>query len=596
MNDLKKNNEEMSLPQKIISEHEPQVGDVYKSNSMSYDIFVRIKKIEKQKLESGVYYTRLYLEEYDMFSRDWHESRWGEDYYVGLDSLKDSYSYVIFDFDEMLQQFDELESGKVNFGDVAPIESTALVAKGKTDLMVMKEQQEMTIARVRYMKDMMEAKAKDYTRAMERKMQPLINAIAVMNKTVENMKYAIQVIEGYLGVGVDAITVSDGDRAAMGTPVVVRQRILFMDEEVACIKADGQGLDHYGKEVFYEWMKDPKNRDIIVPEERCIVIMKPKRYDYHYTDDFYENRYMNRWNHHSFIVIRDGDNVLCIESDNLSVYDKVFIKPVEQVAKSRIETGINKKNQEGLIKRTIYLCAVLQGLVEQGVLFGGDPEINIIKGRNVNLVYDDDDNMIGTGIMPFKDFLKEKNNGVRRGSRILYYYGGEPTRFYASKWTMPEEPERGVYSVEENEDGKLYFLYMPIGKAYSWTKGYVDRVKRIGWTLGSYINYDAVTSSEMEAYLKDRTQRKHYCDIIPLLTLLKIAKAEEESWERDFSNLMAAQFKDHDETQVRQIISEAIVWWREKVIYVRPLKSDDKKSWRMIKGYIEKRLRHETNH
>lgn len=260
MNDLKKNNEEMSLPQKIISEHEPQVGDVYKSNSMSYDIFVRIKKIEKQKLESGVYYTRLYLEEYDMFSRDWHESRWGEDHYVGLDSLKDSYSYVIFDFDEMLQQFDELESGKVNFGDVAPIESTALVAKGKTDLMVMKEQQEMTIARVRYMKDMMEAKAKDYTRAMERKMQPLKNAIAVMNKTVENMKYAIQVIEGYLGVGVDAITVSDGDRAAMGTPVVVRQRILFMDEEVACIKADGQGLDHYGKEVFYEWMKDPKKQ------------------------------------------------------------------------------------------------------------------------------------------------------------------------------------------------------------------------------------------------------------------------------------------------------------------------------------------------
>lgn len=581
MNDIAKNPEEISLPQKIRNEHEPQVGDVYKSNSMSYETFVRIKRIEKYKTEDGEEYTRLYLEEYDMFSREWHESRWGEDYHIGPDSLKSSYSYVIFDFDEMLRQFDELESGKVSFDDAEPVESTALVAKGKTDLLAMKEQQEMTMAKVGYMKDMMEAKAKDYTRAMERKMQPLKNALAVMNKTVENMKYAIRVIEGYLGVGVDAITISDGDRAAMGTPVAVRQRILFMDEEVACIMADGQGLDHYGKDVFYEWMKDPKNRDIIVPEERCIVIMKPKRYDHHYTNDFYENRIQNKWNHHSFIVIRDGDNVLCIESDNLCVYDKVFIKSDDTKSNSSMEEQM---------KRTIYLCAVLQGMIEQGVLFGGDTEVNIIKGRNVNLVYDDDDNMLGTGIMPFKDFVREKNNGVKRGCRIVYYGEGKPTRYYANEWTMPDKPKWGVYSVEENEDGKRYFLYMPEDKAYSWTEGYTERVKRIGWTLGNYINYDAVTSAEIEAYLADRTQRKYYVRIIPLLTSLKKAKAEEESWERDFSNLMAAQFKDHDETQVRQIISEAIVWWREKVIYIRPLKSDDKKSWRMIKSYVEKRL------
>ena len=583
MNDITKQ-DEMSLPQKIRSEHEPQVGDVYQSNSMSYEIFVRIKRIETYKSESGQEYKRFYFEEYDMYSREWRESRWGEDYYIGADSLK-SYSYVIFDFEEMLRQFDEIDSGNVSFDDMAPIESTALVAKGKSDLLAMKEQQEMTIAKVSYMKDMLEAKAKDYKRAMERKMEPLKNAIAVMRKTVENMNYAIKVIEGYLGVGVEAITITDGERAETGSAVTVRQRILFMDEEVACIMADGQGLDHYGKDVFYEWMKEPKNRDIIVPEKRCIVIMKPKRYDHYYSDDFYDNRAMNRWNHHSFIVIRDGDNVLCIESGNLCVFDKVFTKPDE----------CKTESMEAQIKRTIYLCAVLQGLVEQGVLFGGDPNINIIKGHNVNLVYDDDDNMIGTGIMPFNDFVKEKNKGIKRGSRIVYYGGGEPTKYYASKWNMPDSPKCGVYSVEVNEQGKHYFLYMPTEKAYSWTEGYTERKKRIGWTLGNYINYDAVTSAEIEAYFRDRTQRKHYVKIIPLLSNLKMAKADEESWERDFSKLMAAQFKDYDETRVMALINEAIVWWREKVIYIRPLKSDDKKSWRMIKSFIEKRLSHETN-
>ena len=32
----------------------------------------------------------------------------------------------------------------------------------------------------------------------------------------------------------------------------------------------------------------------------------------------------------------------------------------------------------------------------------------------------------------------------------------------------------------------------------------------------------------------------------------------------------------------RQDIREAIAWWKEKVIFTRPLRSDDAKAWRMI--------------
>lgn len=304
MNELDKK-QDISLPEKLQNEHEPQIGDVYKSKSMSYEQFIRISGMESETLEDGHVITRCSYEEFNMFKREWEPCRWGESHRVSIDQIKNSYEYVIFQFDELLEQFDEVESGKLDLGNLEPVETTALVAKGKNDLLAMKDSHEMVLKRLSYMREMMRSKADYYVREMEKKMQPLKDAMAIMSKTVENMKYAIRVIEGYLGIGVEAITISDGERADAGTPVSVRQRILFMDEEVACIMADGQGLDHYKKDVFYEWMKDPKNRDIIVPEERCIVIMKPKRFDHHYFSDAYYNRILNEWNHHSFIVIRD---------------------------------------------------------------------------------------------------------------------------------------------------------------------------------------------------------------------------------------------------------------------------------------------------
>ena len=113
MNDIAKNPEEISLPQKIRNEHEPQVGDVYKSNSMSYEGFVKITDIEICKGTDGEKFKRLHIAEYDMYKRQWQAK--SRD--ISPESLSQYYSYVIFDFDEMLRQFDELESGKIGFDD-----------------------------------------------------------------------------------------------------------------------------------------------------------------------------------------------------------------------------------------------------------------------------------------------------------------------------------------------------------------------------------------------------------------------------------------------------------------------------------------------
>ena len=577
MSDLQKS-EYKSIVEKTKEEHEPTIGDVYYYHTNKE--FIRLESKDGEKF---VY------QWYDFESKQWkYNSEYNRD--ISVSSLKNYYEYVMFDFNDVIDSFDKYIEGESSFQQPEETDSTSLVVKGKVNLELMRNENELAVERMNLAQKVMESKLACQRYALEQKMKPLRTAMEIMRKTVKDITYAISVIEGYLGEGVEYVSITDGERAQQGTPVTVRQRILFMDEEVMIVDEFGNGIDYTDKNVFYEKMKDTCFRDIIVPEPRCIVVMKPRRYDRKYTSDYYENKQMNKWNHHSFVVIRDGDCVDCIESDNLCVYDKVF-KKIDTTKLNFRE----KEESERLVKRTVYLCAVLQGLVEKGIIFDRDTSVNIIKGDNLNLVYDDDCNSIGSGIMPWRKFLETKNAEIRRGSRILYICGGETKRYYCKEYNIPPGPETGVYNVEV-ENGDISFLYLPDQTIYTY-RDYHQRTKKESWMLdysAFYINYDNVSSEELDIYLKDRTQRHLYESILPLIVNIKKAKKEEEAWEQDFVSLMEREFVQYENEDVRIAIYEGIEWWKTKVIYIRPLKSDDKKSWRMIKGYVKRKLESKT--
>lgn len=68
--------------------------------------------------------------------------------------------------------------------------------------------------------------------------------------------------------------------------------------------------------------------------------------------------------------------------------------------------------------------------------------------------------------------------------------------------------------------------------------------------------------------------------MIPLLLKARKFKEEEKRDEDAFVELM---WKDFGYLDIKVAIREAISWWKNKVIYTRPLRSDDAKAWRMIK-------------
>ena len=146
---------------------------------------------------------------------------------------------------------------------------------------------------------------------------------------IEKVMKVISMIELYLGVNEELMQISEGEKADPAEPLTLRQLVLYMDEETALMGYRCDGYDYEDIEKFDEWLLDPKNRDIVIPEKRSIVVFKPRRKDKNYSDDFYFNKVRNQWNHVSYILMRNGDNLYRVFSTNFSVSDTVFPRKAE---------------------------------------------------------------------------------------------------------------------------------------------------------------------------------------------------------------------------------------------------------------------------
>ena len=433
-----------------------------------------------------------------------------------------------------------------------------------------------------------------------------------LEREIDLCKKVLSWLQAYTGKDISFQQICSGEHASPNTPLSIRQRILFMDEEVAVVNKDGQGLDYTQKEEFYQWLKNPQNRDIILPEKRCVVVMKPKRYNHYYSSDSYTNSIINKRNRHSFIMIRDGENVYAIESDNLCIYGAAIPRKSDyerlKASNTRSMRGFDEDNYQRelneLKSRSMFYMMLLQGLIDNGEIFGPHTEINISKNINTVIIFDDEtDSLIGSGIKPFREYQSELSADIKRGSRVLYIGGNEYSRsggkfkrYYEYEGSAPDTPWAGLYSVDE-ENGELSFKYMPGEDIFDQTEGrWRARKNRVTWIFdkSSVINFDSLDLDILNTYLNDRSQRQHYRPIMKLLLVARKEKEKEHKEESAFINIMVQQIVSETslpDTDIRAIVTDVIQWWKHKVIYKRALTSDDAKAWRMIKKETLRRLK-----
>lgn len=301
----------------------------------------------------------------------------------------------------------------------------------------------------------------------------LYGVVAVFQKQIKKIYRVITTIELYLGIDEEIVQIREGVPAPAETPISFRQQVLFMDEEVG-IHEEG-GIDFKEIEVFDEWLCRGKNVDIVLPEKKGVVVLRPRRHDKRYTEDGFMNIMMNIPNHeNTYILIRNGDCLYRIFTEKLVIKNRLFPLRKElqelftQMQKETWED--NKEKIEDEMYQYKQRAILMQGLIDRTEILHPLPaeKLNIFRleenQNSVNFIYDDEA-ALPSGRMSFWDWKTYINEKIGAGSRVLltgsyegrsYKYSGKDyaDRFYMAKNSydglknVPDLPKEGVFTVE----------------------------------------------------------------------------------------------------------------------------------------------------
>ena len=620
MSDIQKVPEHENHIDRIRKDHVPAAGDVYLKKDAFYpdNLLLRLK----EEVSEGVFaYESINPETGEVLVADDGRRRT-----ISLSSLKQYYRLLLGGLDET-----RAAGAAIIGGDAKAVEERIFKAEGedptgdpdtpdtaaltrglaKEDVAAMlrrAERVEDRLAEVRHMAELIMAQKRH---ELERNVEKMEAVLKEYSKKVRSLVKVITILNLYTGKTVALEAVTDGEAADPAEKLHIRQRILYMDEEM-CAHLDHEA-DYKDIPAFIEMLKDPGFRDLIVPEPRCIVAVKPKRFEMGYrSGDSYYDSMREAWNRHTYLILRNGEKVFVSESDDLECWKWVFPHKDHESAfaakmadpRTSFKDSL-QRDHEADNYRVMKFVMTVQGIIDNAAATLGpfDAQPNIAKNRNVILVRDDED-ALGTGLPSFSEFRKKKNALLRRGKRVVYIPGpsyrdgpngrmwhesGDFRRYYVYGASEPNTPGEGVYNLRKEKDGeKFWFVYLPGGTV--WPRNYWEdeheRRRKEGWIpdMDHVLNYDDTSSAELQAYFDDRTKREEYRSMMPVLKRALLEKKNEEAAEEAFVDLMLNHLHSEKPRSgiTRQDIREAIAWWKEKVIFTRPLRSDDAKAWRMI--------------
>lgn len=615
------NKEYIPAPKRDRKNHVPSIGDIYIHNN-SWGGCIRIAG--KRDYNGAKIYT---VNVYSFAMNGWKK----EGDTITEDNLKEYYTLLLCPFEEILAAAEAALEGDSSLIDKIMTEAdhseeslALMVSRPADQVFALAEANERMQDKLMNVSRMMNIIIERKVDQMKTQVRALDEKLSSIRDVVENIQRVITVMNLYTGQSVDLEIICDGEKAPADIPITVRQRILFMDEEFLA-DAENGGIDYREISRFYDWLKKPEARDIICPEPKCIVAMKPKRYNKSYSDNWHENQAANKWNHHTIIIFRDGERLLALDSEDLELYDTAlpysdqqerFEKRYQEIMKEKSFQESNLKTLSNEAQRLGYIytkyIAFLQGMVDSGKVFdlsAGRP--NFATEEGVYYVRDAE-NAVGTG-RDWYAFQDELNSHIRRGTRVVYCnyvcdkYGmqistGKLNRNYVSDYSRPHGPKPGVYNVDypsksvyvKNDKTGHYETKIVKGEklAFSYTPDtFYNNGRNESWIYNekAVINYDMLTVEIIDELMHDRTQRESFIYWMPLLQTARKQLLEEKKDEDAFFELMREDLrKEKGENAVPDdaAFHEAVAWWKEKVIFTRPLRSDDAKAWRMIKKHL----------
>jgi len=451
---------------------------------------------------------------------------------------------------------------------------------------------------------------------------------------IELASEAIYVIDVYLGKHEELIRIQDGEPASADEKIHLRQLILYMDEETAAADgwAEEGGIDYQSIEVFDEWVRKPENLQRVLPEQKGVVALKPRRNEKHYSENPFVNEELNRANSCLYVLVRNGERLYRIystlwlesrlfpradEFEELFYRDEFDWDTRESIRRPMKPGGYDyaqaMKKADKMRRRYYASFLLIQGLLDRTKVFQPMP----IEGRiNICDVHEsckyvtmirDDEALMTDGRPRFTDWLKEVNSDMEVGCRIVgrFDHGGLD-RDELNERVYPRNscrPDTGTfYTLEDRKGTDLVFRYDRTGDVVytDWyQESHEPKVRascRVRPSDSFILCIDRARVEDLEFYMECRLDRHNYEDMLPLLAATVAAKKEEREQEEPFRKLLAGQISQAhgvDVAEAEERVPELVEWWKFKCKTHRALVSDDSKALRMIVEEYGRRIKRE---
>lgn len=559
------------------------------------------------------------------------------------------HKYKVCEYEEFMDMMEESKKIIENPSliDMYSVETfndeTALVGKINSSVLeVIKEEAIQMSEKASAIKNMVEWHMEMYRAQLRRTMDAMSEKIALILKEADKINRVITIIKLYLGIEETLIQLKSGDRAH--GKVTFRQSVIFMDEEY--MAWENGGLNWEDIKLFDEWLLKNDNYKKIIPEDKGMVAMKPRRYDldyryygFHYTDeDKKRDKYM------TYFLIRNGENLYRIYTNNLALPDhKLFPSQSELLELSELEPG--EKESDDKMYAFRKQAMFMQGLFDRTEVFNPIGRVSVTDPdsiqNNISYIYDSDENLLSDGSLTWRKKLSQCSK-IKPGDRVIFiglhnsglrkdnidrYVGN-----YSNEWSVPAMPQEGLYLVHEykptfsekmseqryeidyrdrvangtlrvlskkpfrgerfiytfEKAPKLVIKYNPEDTVYGSWGSYDSGHKRknnVSFIIEErdYVyQFDEISAEECYHFLHNRPDRRNYLRMMPVLHQIIKIKKQEEEVELEFAKMIVSSCGLEVNEKSIEVVMGLIQWWKLKNKWKRPLSKDDEKAYRMI--------------
>ena len=432
----------------------------YPNSDVEHKLWVRYQRTENYDLSAWETEIRRYT--YGDFKHYWYNR-----------GIRVKVGQNVSDY---LEKAKKLMAGELDadfFGDSdtdSTLHETALISKNaKGNLLTLQHSLEEKKKNAELIQAFVSIEMEKKKRELEAIRQKMHGVIEVFKKKISKIMRVITTIELYLGIDEELFQIQEGELAHKDTPISFRQAVLYMDEETGHWLHGG--LDFTDIEWFDEWLIKDGNYKKILPEEKGLIVFRPRRYHKDYGDDACYNASMNRENdYRTYLLIRNGECLYRVYTDNIVILPRLFPKRdelqklMEEIQKENISSWDEEKKKDkidDLVHQYKKRAFLMQGLFDRTEVFHPLPveKINLFDMSNldgkVNFIYDDEATL-PSGRLSFWDWHKKINSKIGKGSRVLvtgFNRRNDSVQdriyYYCNEYRLPSPPPVGIYEVEE---------------------------------------------------------------------------------------------------------------------------------------------------